>query len=77
MAPKFPGDNILFFAEARYGLGLVNVNNDESDGTTVKTVAYPSCLVQQLSLKDEFICYKDSIKWQNRVTNHGLRSGWR
>lgn len=33
---KIPKDNLEFFAEARYVLGLANVNNDESDGTTVK-----------------------------------------
>lgn len=33
---KIPKDNLLFFGEARYVLGIANVNDDESDGTTVK-----------------------------------------
>lgn len=33
---KIPQDSFELFVEARYVLGLVNVNNDESDGTTVK-----------------------------------------
>lgn len=33
---KIPKDNLEFFIEARYVLGLANINDEESDGTTVK-----------------------------------------
>lgn len=33
---KIPRGNLQLFAEARYVLGFANVNDDESDGTTVK-----------------------------------------
>lgn len=33
---KIPKDNLEFFAEARYVLGLANTNDHETDGTTVK-----------------------------------------
>lgn len=33
---KIPRDNLQLFVEARYMLGIANVNDDESDGTTVK-----------------------------------------
>lgn len=33
---KIPKDNLELFAEARYVLGLANINDDESRGTTVK-----------------------------------------